>query len=58
MTLELHCGDVVHGCEGVVRGESQDEVMVQAAAHAADAHGLNQLDADTERALVAAIHEA
>lgn len=58
MTLELRCGEVVPGCEGVVRGASQDEVMVQAAAHAADAHGLHELDADTERALIAAIHEA
>ena len=58
MTLELRCGDVVPGCEGVVRAESQPEVLAQAAAHAADAHGMTTIDADTERALVAAIHEA
>lgn len=58
MTLELKCGQVVPGCDGVVSGATQDEVMAAAAAHAADAHGLTEIDADTERALVAAIHEA
>jgi predicted small metal-binding protein len=57
MTLELRCGDVVPGCDGVIRAESQDEVMVQAAQHAASAHGLTHIDADTERALVGAIHQ-
>ena len=55
---ELRCGDVVPGCDGVVRGETDDAVLVQAAAHAADAHGLTSIDADTQRALVAAIHDA
>lgn len=58
MTLELKCGEVVPGCDGVVRGATQEEVLAQAATHAAEAHGMNTIDADTERALVGAIHEA
>lgn len=58
MTLELRCGDVVAGCEGVVNGGALDEVLTAAAAHAADAHGLTTSDADTEAALIAAIHPA
>jgi predicted small metal-binding protein len=58
MTLELRCGDVVNGCEGVVNGGTQDEVLTAAAVHAADAHGLTKIDADTEAALIAAIHPA
>lgn len=58
MTLELHCGDVIPGCEGVVRGDTRDEVLSQAAAHAATAHALTDIDADTGRALAAAIHDA
>ena len=58
MTLELRCGDVVTGCEGVVNGGTQDEVLTAAAVHAADAHGLTTIDADTEAALIAAIHPA
>ena len=58
MTLELRCGDVVTGCEGVVNGSTRDEVLTAAAVHAADAHGLTTIDADTEAALIAAIHPA
>lgn len=56
MSLELECGDVVTGCDGVVHGDTQDEVLAAAAAHAADAHGLTTIDAATKRALMAAIH--
>ena len=58
MTFELTCGDVVAGCEGVVNGATQDEVLSAAAAHAAEAHGLTDIDAATEQALVAAVHPA
>jgi predicted small metal-binding protein len=52
--LELRCGDLFPGCEGVVRAETQDEVLAQAAAHAADAHGLTDIDEGTRAALVGA----
>jgi predicted small metal-binding protein len=54
--LELRCGDVVAGCDGVVRGETQEEVLARAAEHAEEAHGLIDLDAPTRRALASAIH--
>lgn len=57
MALELRCGDVVAGCDGVVHGASREEVMHLAAAHAAEVHGLTTIDPDTERALAAAVHE-
>lgn len=56
--LELRCGDVISGCDGVVLGETEDEVMAQASRHAEEAHGLSEVDPATERALVAAIHPA
>ena len=55
MTLELRCGKVVDGCEGVVQGETQDEVLGKAAQHAAQAHGITEVDQDLERQLVGAI---
>jgi predicted small metal-binding protein len=55
---ELRCGDVVPGCDGVVHAATREEVMSQAAVHAADAHGLATLDAETERALEGAVHRA
>lgn len=57
MTRELRCGDVVPGCDGVVRGPDDEDVMRQAAAHAADAHDMHDVDAETEAALRAAIHD-
>jgi predicted small metal-binding protein len=57
MTLELRCGDVVPGCDGVVRADTREEVLAQAASHAAAAHGITTIDAATEQALEAAIHE-
>jgi predicted small metal-binding protein len=37
--FELHCKDVGFDCPGVVRGATREEVLKQAAAHAAEAHG-------------------
>lgn len=57
MALILHCGDVFESCPGVVRAETQDQVLQQAAAHAADAHGLRTVDEDTRQVLIAATRE-
>jgi predicted small metal-binding protein len=54
---ELRCGDVVPGCDGVVRAETREEVVSQAAVHAADAHGIAEIDPETARTLTDAIHE-
>ncbi len=41
-----------------VWGNDDAEVMRQAAAHAAEAHGITEVDEGTAAALQAAIHEA
>lgn len=43
MTKVLHCADVGFDCEGVIRAETEDEVMSQAAEHARTAHGLEEV---------------
>lgn len=58
MARELRCGDVIDGCDGVVTGETDDEVMAGAAEHAAEVHGMDDVDEDTAAALQAAIHDA
>lgn len=58
MARELRCGDVMQGCEGVVRGADDQEVMQKAAAHAAEAHGMTEVDAGTAAVLRGAIHDA
>lgn len=43
MAKVLHCRDVGFDCEGVIRGDSEDDVMQQAAQHARDAHGMDEV---------------
>ena len=39
----FECGTVVDGCDGVVTGETEDDVLQAAAQHAASAHGMTEL---------------
>ncbi len=55
MAYEFECNNVVPGCEGKVSGETPDEVLAAAAAHAADAHGLADLDEATVEKVKAGI---
>ena len=43
MTLIVNCRDVGFDCEGVVRAESQDDLLQQVAAHAQSVHGLKEV---------------
>jgi len=38
VVFELHCRDVGFDCPGVVRGQTKEEVLRQAAEHAARVH--------------------
>lgn len=40
MAKVLHCNDVVPDCEYVARGDSEQEVLQQAAEHARTAHNI------------------
>jgi predicted small metal-binding protein len=55
---QFACGDVVDGCDGVVTGQTDDEVLAAAAAHAAEAHGLTSLPDEVVAAVKAGITEA
>jgi predicted small metal-binding protein len=44
---ELRCREVGFDCQGVVRAETEEGVMRQAAEHARTEHGLKQLDEAT-----------
>lgn len=37
------CGDVVPGCDASFDGSSDDEILAQVAAHAAEIHGLTEV---------------
>ena len=51
------CGAVVPGCDGVVTGETDDEVMAAAAAHAAQVHGMTEVPDEVVVAIRAGITE-
>lgn len=48
---QFACGDVVPGCDGVVRGATDDEVLAAAAAHAREAHGMDHVPDDVVAAI-------
>ncbi|MDQ3822795.1 MAG: DUF1059 domain-containing protein [Actinomycetota bacterium] len=43
---QLNCRDVGFDCEGVIQGETEQDVMSQAAEHARQTHGLTEIDED------------
>jgi predicted small metal-binding protein len=51
------CGTVVPGCDGVVTGETDDDVLAAAAAHAAQAHGMTEVPDEVIGAIRAGITE-
>ena len=57
MAKVLHCKDVGFDCEGVVRAETEEEVLQMAAEHAQSVHGLNDLTDDVVEKVRAAIRE-
>ena len=44
---ELRCREVGFDCQGVIRAETEENVMRQAADHARTEHGLKNLDEPT-----------
>ena len=57
MERVLRCGDLMPGCPAEVHAANDEEIMRQAAEHARTAHGLEQIDAATAQAALAAIRD-
>ena len=55
MTKILRCKDVGFDCEGVIRAETEEEVLKMAAEHAQSAHNLNELSDEVVEKVRAAI---
>ena len=59
MAKELKCADVGMDCDAQFSGETEDEVMAQAAEHAKSVHGMSDTDLQqSEGAIRGAIHDA
>jgi len=54
----LRCGELFPGCSIEARGETEEEILKQAAEHARKDHGLSQIDAGTLAKVKAAIRSA
>ncbi|MDD4162021.1 MAG: DUF1059 domain-containing protein [Methanothrix sp.] len=52
---QLSCSDVGMACGFQVRAKTEAEIMKLAKTHAAEAHGLKEISADTEKKIKAAI---
>jgi predicted small metal-binding protein len=55
---KFECGTVVDGCDGVVSGETDDDVLQAAAEHAASAHGMTDLPPELVEQVRAGIIDA
>lgn len=52
---KLECAQLFEGCPGVVEAETTDQVLAQAAAHAAEVHGVESFDDQTLASVRSAI---
>jgi predicted small metal-binding protein len=58
MAKVLRCGELFPGCSIEARGETEEDVLKQAAEHARRDHGVTQIDAATLAKVKAAIRTA
>jgi predicted small metal-binding protein len=54
---EFRCGDLVPGCEAVLQGESEDDILRQVAVHAREEHGLDEVPPEVVDDIRAGISE-
>ena len=57
MAKVLRCGDLVPGCNAVIEGKDEAEVMSKGAEHAKNAHKMNSIPPDMAAKVKAAIKD-
>ena len=58
MSKVMKCREVGMDCDFVAHGESEDQIMAQAAEHARKDHGMESIPEEVVAKVKAAIHEA
>jgi predicted small metal-binding protein len=58
MSKVLKCRDVGMDCDFVARGETEEEILKQAAKHAGTAHGMTDMSEEIIAKVRSAIHDA
>jgi predicted small metal-binding protein len=54
---QLRCGDIMPGCQTVIEGQDEAEVMRKGAEHAKSAHGMAQISPEVGKKVQAAIKD-
>ena len=54
---EFRCGEIVPGCDAVLDGESDDEILEQVGVHAREEHGMDEVPPEVEQNVRALIIE-
>ena len=57
MTKVIRCREVGFDCDGVLRAESEEELLTAVAEHAKDAHGVEQVSDDMFRKVKSLIRD-
>ncbi|HEV8437172.1 MAG TPA: DUF1059 domain-containing protein [Methylomirabilota bacterium] len=57
MAKVLRCGDLMPGCNAVIEGKDEAEVMAKGAEHAKQAHGMTAIPPDVAKKVQAAIKD-
>ena len=57
MALVVHCRDVGFDCDGIVRAETEEELLQQVAEHAKSAHGLTEVTDEVVEKVKSVIRE-
>jgi predicted small metal-binding protein len=56
MSKVLHCNDLIPGCPFKAHGDSEQEVIAQAAAHVKFAHNISEISPELLASIKGAIH--
>jgi predicted small metal-binding protein len=57
MAKILRCGDLMPGCNTVIEGKDEAEVMQKGAEHARTAHGMSEIPPDVAQKVRSAIRD-
>jgi predicted small metal-binding protein len=57
MAKEMRCGDLMPGCDKVIEGKDENEVIAKASEHARKDHNVTNMTPDMQEKVRGAIHE-
>jgi predicted small metal-binding protein len=52
---EFKCGDLVPGCDFVIEGESDDQILEEVAVHAREEHGMDEVPPEVQDTIRASL---